>query len=391
MFLLENGLLYLDPTWINELLRAVLDHRLQDSTKDVFWEDELENFLRGEDTMDIDHYQLSNVHQTFCATGTLTVSYLCFLWRGVESIKQEGVFGRLMATMRQHGVLFSKMGSCLVCAGGSDGIHSGTQLFVPVRLQPYLLKSFSGMCLSQESRRQLVFRIYQSYVPPGIMGMLMARLLGIEEVDEFRCAWSRGLALMMGGSGVLLCLNASEMHDGKAEIELNVAGPMYSDELKTKVDKMEGEMKSLLEENFPGLLFSLKGGKVRLIQGEDPSIERIASLQAHLDVRLDEIEGKLDEVAKINGDSLMCLGSLQEANFPYPHLVVVREHKPKGGGNTAGGGEKRLVLSKAVFKSFCTRVRTVGKGDEAPVPVPVRLQPRAVRPRRGKLCFWEGS
>lgn len=371
MFLLENGLLHLDPTWINELLRAILDHRLQDPGEADFWEEQMEKFLHNGAMMEVDDYQLSNVHQTFCATGTLTVGYLYFLWRDVEGINQEVVFARLLETLRKHGVLFSKLGTSLAYAAGSNDVESSAWLFVPVRLQPYFekekLKKISGVSLHQVSRRQLRFCITQSYVPPGIMGMLMARLLDDDDI-EFHFAWSRGLSFMMAGSEVILFLNAPKMDDGKAgnakaEIEVNVVGPTFTNELKTKAGRMEAEIKSLMQDNFPGIRFYLAGGKAHLIEGKDVSIERIDTLEAHLDVRLDKIEGKLDEVAACSRESLMYVRILLQEDFPYPHLVVVREHTPGRGhttpssGKTAGRRRKKLALGKALFLPFRTRVR----------------------------------
>lgn len=359
LFLFENGLLHLDPTWINELLRAILDHRLQDPTASGFWEKELVAF--ADDHPRLPFNQLVEAHRTFCATGTLTESYLHFLWREVKDIEQEGLFDRLLETMRKHGVVFSEVGRSLVGRSVSDSDGSCAVLFVPVRLQGYVgeenLEEFSAPCVHNEWRRQLVLRVWQSYIPPGIIGMFMARLLNIEEV-QFHCAWSRGISFMMGGSEVLLYLNAPEM--GKAEIEINVVGPKRSDEVESKVRKMEGEVRALLEENFPGLRFHSES--LLSIEGRDALMERIGTLEAHLDVRLDEIEGKLDEVAGSSRHSLMCLESLRAANFPHPHLVVVREHTPSGG-HTARRGRSKRVLSKALFKSFCTRVRTAGKKE----------------------------
>eukprot|EP00752_Nemacystus_decipiens_P016938 g15166.t1 len=357
MFLLENDLLHLDPTWINELLRAILDHRLQDPAESDFWEKQLEAFGIGYPPLKFK--QLVEAHETFCATGTLTQSYLQFLWREVNGIDQGGLFDRLLETMLKHGVVFS--GFDRVSTDGSVAVGGGSceELFVPVRLSAYVgekqLQEFSAPCVHNEWRRQLVVCVWQSYIPPGIIGIFMARLLSIEEV-RFHCAWSRGVSFMMGGSEVLLYLNATGV--GKAEIEVNVVGPKRSDEVETKVRKMEAIISTLLSKNFPGLRFHSK--PLRSIEGKDALMEKINTLEAHLDVRLDEMEGKLDEVAASSLQSLACLKSLQVANFPYPHLFVVREHTPRSGEKTTRSRRKKWVLSKAMFKSFCTRVRSAG-------------------------------
>lgn len=346
IFLLENGLLHLDPTWINELLRAILDHRLQDPVESGFWERELEAFANDHPRLPFN--QLVKAHRTFCA--------LQFLWREVKDMGPE-LFDRLLETMRKHGVVFSRLDRSI-----SIGDRSCEALFVPVRLQRYVgeeqLKEFSAPCVHNEWRRQLIFCTWQSYIPPGIIGMFIARLLSIEEV-QFHCAWSRGISFMMGGSEVLMYLNAPGVE--KAEIEINVVGPKRSDEVENKVRKMEAAITTLLQEKFPGLWFHPE--RLRSIEGRDALMERIDTLEAHLDVRLDEIEGKLDQVAASSRQSLECLKSLQVANFPYPHLPVVREHAPRNGGHSTGAGRKKRVLSKAMFQSFCARVRTVGRKE----------------------------
>ena len=358
MFLLQDGLLHLDPTWLNELLRAILDHRLQDPAASVFWETELEAFADLHPRLDFD--QLVNAHQTFCDTGTLTASYLKFLWREVKDIDGEGFFDRLLETMRKHGVVFSGLGGPSTDSNIADSGGGCTILFVPVRLPAYVsekkLEEFE--CLSNEWRRQLVFRVWQSYVPPGVIGLFMARLLDIDEI-QFHCGWRRGISFMMGGSEVLLYLNAPVGR--KAGIEVNVVGPERSDEVQSKVKKLAGVLRTVLKDNFRGLRFD--SGVVRTIKGHDALMEKMDTLKAHLDVRLDETEGKLDLVAASSRQSLTCLKSLQAADFPYPHLVVVRDHMPTSGCISAGGGCKKRVLSKAMFKSFCSRVRTVGKKE----------------------------
>eukprot|EP00903_Cladosiphon_okamuranus_P009465 g9021.t2 len=360
MFLLDNDLLHLEPTWLNDLLGAILDHRLQDPAESGFWESELLTF--ADDHPGLDFYELVKAHRTFCATGTLTESYLRFLWRLVKDMDQEGLFDRLLETMLKHGVVFSGPDRSSFDGSVSIGGGSCAALFVPVRLQGYVseeqLKEFSAPCVHNEWRRQLIVCVWQSYIPPGFIGMLMVRLLSIEEV-HFHCAWSRGISFMMGGSEVLLYLNVPGVR--KAEIEVNVVGPQRSDEVENKVRRMETAISTLLKENFPGLPFHRES--LRSIEGQGALMDRIDTLETHLDVRLDEIEGKLDKVAASSRQSLACLKSLQAANFAYPHLFVVREHTPRSDGPATGIERKNRVLSKAMFKSFYTRVRTVGRKE----------------------------
>lgn len=389
MFLLEHGLLYLDPTWLNVPLRAILDHRLQDPDTE-YWDRELVAFEKLHPK--VDFHKLLLAHRTFCATGTLTVSYLLFLWRDVEGIREEA-FELLLRTMSKHGVLFGNLGAFPGTGEGEDerffksplrhevvrpsdppfeggdfSAGGDVDLFVPVRLQPYVtddqLRHFSVPCLENKWRRQLVFRIWQSYVPPGIIGMLMARLLPLKDV-EFHCAWSRGISFMLGGSEVILYLNkTSGTQGGKSEIEVNVAGPTRSDEVEAKVVRAKAVVKGVLKENFPGLRFDLGSG-VRSLEGDDALMERINSLEAHLDAKLDSIEAGVGKAAESSRESLKFVRSLQGSKYPYPHLVVLREHKP--GSNTVDvdgvGAGRRRILSKALFRSFYSRARGMRMKD----------------------------
>eukprot|EP00903_Cladosiphon_okamuranus_P020307 g18633.t1 len=250
------------------------------------------------------------------------------MWGGIERSdfwEEIGADGAIVVLKTRSGSSRARACSCVAVGGGSS-----ETLFVTVRLPAFdgeeQMKEFSAPCVHNERQRELIVRVWQSCVPLGTIGMFMARLLSIEEV-QFHCAWSSGISFMTGRSEVMLYSNAPGV--GKAEIEVNVVGPKRSDE----------------------------------VENEGALMERIDSLEAHLDVRLDEIEGKFDEVAASSRQSLAYLKSLQVANFPYPHLFIVRKHVPRSCGNTAGGGRKKRVLRKAMFKSFCTRVGTLGRKE----------------------------
>lgn len=405
MVLFEHGLLYLDPTWIDKLMGAILDHRLQDPYTTMDWDRELRKFSDDNSGV-VKFHELSNTHQTFRAAGTLTVSYLRFLWRDVEEIQEEGVFRCLLQTMCEHGVLLTALGGLSGCGdesqekeekgfferlreplhgilrqsgvpppGGDDfGVGSLAALFVPVRLGAYPaddegVKAFSASCFTHRWRRQLVFRIFQSYVPPGIIGMIMTRLLCSPEV-EIHCTWGRGISFMIGGGGAILTLNPPPQEGGCAEVEVNLVGPEGSDELESKVKAARTIVEDSLTKHFPGLLFNLEGGKAYSLGGEDAWMDKMENLISHFDVglnmmiekldlmgeKLDIIDERLVDVAGSVRESLMRVKNLQAENDPYPHLVVIREHQPRSQGRTH-------VLSKAWFKSIRTRVRGMAMKD----------------------------
>ncbi|CAN0413902.1 unnamed protein product [Pylaiella littoralis] len=194
MFLFENGLLHLDPTWINDLLRAILDHRLQDLSETHFWEKTLETFT---DRHKLKYNQLSNTHQTFCAKGTLTVS-LKFLWRGVEGIQTDEVLERVLRTLMAHGVLFSEP-NVFLAEPEAGSIKISAALFVPVRLQRHAnkerLEEFSALC--NEWRRQLCFAYVKATFLQGSLGcvwpdFLLSKVLGSSMLGAvvFRSRWA---------------------------------------------------------------------------------------------------------------------------------------------------------------------------------------------------------
>lgn len=339
VYLFDDELVHLDPTWINDLLRSILDHRLQDPDESSFWKEEIEKFTTKHNL----HFgNLFNTHQTFCAGGTLTADYLRFLWREVADIQQPEVFERVLGTMQKHGVMF---GSSL-SEQGSVSIGMSARLFVPVRLQRHTteeqLRTFSAQC--KEWRRKLVVCILQSYVPPGFIGMFMARLLVLKGV-KLGCAWSRGLSFEMGDNRVLLYLNPP---GGKeAQIEVNVISPQHTG--ATEMEILENTITEVLD-NFPGLSYYFDGGTSGTVMGTDAVLEQIATLREHLDIRLDKIDGALAEVAKSGRESLACVKCLQMLEYPYPHLVVVREHQSTS--SIAERGQEKRVLGKALFESF---------------------------------------
>lgn len=371
--LLEHGLLYLDPQWINELLRAVLDHRLKDPDTD-YWTKQLRDFSVSNH---LDFYSLSNTHQTFCNTGTLTVSYLYFLWREVKETQEEEVFKRLLLTMRTHGVLFSKWAGS-VCrdegqnegfiarilgnwnifpkSGPSFDVDSTSLLFVPVLLGPYAteeeLEAFSYPCNRHMWRWQLVYRIYQRYVPPGIIGMVVARLLCSDKI-EIRFAWRGGISFMIGGGEGIVVLRRPPGTGGKAEIEVDVVGPTLSEEAKRNLLAVAEVVRGVLKENFPGLLFDLDGGTATLLQGENALMDEIKGLR-------EDVRGIDEHLASVQTSVRNCIVRLTKLQASrYPHLVVIRKHTPAN--NATGGQGKPRVLSKTWMKSVAKSVRNAAR------------------------------
>lgn len=387
-WLLQHGLLYLDPMWTNELLRAVLDHRLRDPDTTDFWNEQLRDFSRSNGG---GFYQLSNTHQTFRDTGTLTVSYLHFLWRDVREIQEGEVLQRVLLTMHTHGVLFSKWAGADPCGDGgrheecfgnwnlsptqpgpSFSVDSTARFFVPVLLGPYAtekeLEAFSEPCRQHKWRWQRVYRIYQSYVPTGIIGMIAARLLCSENM-EIHFAWRRGLSFMIGGGVGILVLRPSEVGT-HAEIEVDVAGPTLCDEAKRNLLAVGEIVKNALEENFPGLLFDLDGGTARLVSGANALMAEIKGLREDVG-GIDEHLNRIGEDMRLMNRHLVvvqrsmrnCVVRLTKLQArDYPHLVVIRPHTPTDNA-AAGGASKPRVLSKKWMKSVLSGARRMVMED----------------------------
>ena len=163
MFLQSSGLLYLDPTWINTLLRAILDRDLRDPGKESFWVRELKQFT--DQHASAKFRDLKRTHDTFCSMGTLTVGYLRFLWRDIipnETDPPGDLFGKLLDIMAQHGVIFESSDNRTGSTISNHRLEDSTSLFVPVLLAPKVVETDPRQCemLSDYQYRQdLIFDI----------------------------------------------------------------------------------------------------------------------------------------------------------------------------------------------------------------------------------------
>ncbi|CAM9570644.1 unnamed protein product, partial [Sphacelaria rigidula] len=121
--LVACGLVHLDPSWINLLLRELLDHRLVDPEQAGWWKKELVDHCRR--TRGSRYPDLIVMHKNFIRTGRLTKDYVRFLWREVPGLDSIQVFSRMISTMSTFGVMFQ-------CDPGSP--HEAEELMLPARL-----------------------------------------------------------------------------------------------------------------------------------------------------------------------------------------------------------------------------------------------------------------
>lgn len=349
-----GDILYLEPTWINDLLKAILDHDLVDARKNNFWKDELVKFCSGNSGI---YFDLKKVHDNFSSTGVLTVGYLRFLWRNVPEIGDKAFFMSLVGTMTCHGVIFQGNPTETSSEGSESAMDDSAELFVPLHLPSNILENdleeFATL-LKHQFRKELVYEIHQRYVPPGFLGLLMARFLLYRGVKFLKC-WNRGTAFTMGEVLVLLHLDTPLHGEDEARITVNLFGEQFIAPLNTTMDMVENEIKSVFVEHFGGIIFGLRQGYPRDINGingmgrrhitSDSSsvdilsatdvvnavVEQIEGLETHINRELslllrvlNQIDGNLRDVAKSCHMTLVRMKELRCEEVKCPRLVIIR-------------------------------------------------------------------
>ncbi|CAM9794413.1 unnamed protein product, partial [Sphacelaria rigidula] len=160
--LFECDLVHLDPSWINLLLRELLDHRLTEVEQTEEWENEVGKFCREEG---LRFNELVATHQRFLKTGRLSEHYLRFLWRNVPGLDGTAL-GRMMKTMSTYGAMFP--------SGPKEG--EPTEFMVPARLPSTVADGTLSELenkISTGVRMQFTFKILAKYVPPGIIAQFI--------------------------------------------------------------------------------------------------------------------------------------------------------------------------------------------------------------------------
>lgn len=333
---LDSGdVLYLEPTWINELLRAILNHQLAEEGKERFWEEELKAFSNGNNEV---YRYLKEVHDNFPSTGILNVRYLRFLWRMVKETGDKAFFKSLLRTMSLHGIIFLGNPSHFDSENDWNPGDDNAKLFVPLHLPSTILDNDLeefAMLFKHQFRKEFVYEIDQSYMPPGILGLLMGRFLLCNGV-RFRKCWSRGALFTLKEVLVLLHLDHPSHVEDKARITVNLFGERFVSELDTTMDAVKNGIDSMFIERFRGLFFSLKQGYPRDVDGFnaadlDTLIARIDGLESHLDRELSRVvqglqklEENLQDVSKSCNAILARLSKFQSREVPCPSLVIVR-------------------------------------------------------------------
>lgn len=193
----------------------------------------------------------------------LTKEYLHFLWREVVEGVDEVVFGCLVETMAVHDAMFP----CI------DGVIEGgaREFMVPARLPGSVTEASLAKLqevVSRGTRMQIVIEIYANYVPPAIIAQFLGAFgrNGDEDIRTlvFHTCWARGASFEVNGRECLIRLGEASTESSWGEdstetrriIEINIAGHNRTNVSKIG-SKLKDNVKKLLQERYPGLLFDL--------------------------------------------------------------------------------------------------------------------------------------
>lgn len=279
--LVACDLVHLDPSWINYLLRELVDHRLMDPREKDWWDDQLiDHCLRHGTRLNL----LSTQHDLFSRTGKLTETYCQFLWRDVPGIADPVVFHRMVDTMSTYGAMFR-------CDPSGCGPPN---LVVPARLPPTVDRS-DLVTVNNEIATgimmQIVIRILTKYIPPGIIAQFIGNFCGSERII-FRACWSSGAAFWKDGSEHLVRLREATDH---AKVEIVVAGS-DKETVYNNAFKVKDACFKLLQDRYGGLLFDSPG---------DPESMGSESRQRLLD-GVQNLDRKMERMEQVRYPSFRC-------------------------------------------------------------------------------------
>ncbi|CAM9300333.1 unnamed protein product [Sphacelaria rigidula] len=262
------GLVHLDPSWINLLLRELLDHRLAEVALTEQWHCEVDEHCRS---VNLHFDELVDSHRIFLKTGRLSKDYLRFLWRDVPDL-DETVLGRMIDTMSTYGAMFP-------C--GPTG-EEASEFVVPARL-PCLVADVTlsdlEKAISDGFGMQFTFEIRAKYVPPGIIAQFVGRFCRGNNII-FRACWSKGVSFILRGREHLICLHEPTKTLSHARIEVTVAGDDKATVWDPAFNAKEA-LTSLLHHEYGGLRFVPPNDPI-IKEGKDAWQDTLDGLQEHL-------------------------------------------------------------------------------------------------------------
>lgn len=273
--LVTSGLVHLDPTWINKLLRALLDHSLIDATdarKVEFKDYSRRNSLA--------YGRLTQTHENFIRTGRLTETYLRFLWRDIPEIADGDVFQRMVSTLSHHGAMFR--------CEGSGGIHL-QELMVPARLPARIeAETLSQLqhAICNGVRMQITIEIDSEYVPAGVIAHFLGTFSSSIDDISFRSCWNRGAAFSREGIEYLICLHEPTAGRNR-RIQIDVAGSSRETVSKPG-NALKDALTTSLIHHYRGLLLDWSTPP-KMSDGRRAWQDSVDALKEHLERQIDKV------------------------------------------------------------------------------------------------------
>lgn len=313
-----SGIVHLDPSWINKLVRCLTDHRLADPDRKDWWRIEMEDFIdvgRNEGPPSL----LYQAHEDFRRTGKLTYDYLKFLWREVDEIKTDhDLLDSLIDTIACHGVM-------LKFPASSTGDR---QLLVPFRLPPEIDPSALTRLedATRHGRRMRFTWSLGKHAPSDIVGLVLTQCLPGKRIQVHAC-WGSGIAFAMDDLEHLVCLHTTAVDyqgkDREVSLELSVVARGDSMPLQNPAMILKERLESTMRDFFPGVLCILSEDGV-VTRGDQAWDACFQQMRNHLDFQFGNFGAALDAVMTTTRSALVKITAMHDTSFPYPALVVMR-------------------------------------------------------------------
>ena len=313
-----SGIMHLDPSWINKLVRCLTDHRLADAGRKDWWRIEMEDFIdagRSEGSPSL----LFQAHEDFRRTGRLTRDYLKFLWREVDEVKTDhDVLDSLIETISYHGVMLNSP---------SLSPTGDRQLLVPFRLPPEVDPSALTRLedATRHGRRMRFTWSIGKHAPSDMVGLVLTQCLSDKRI-QVRACWRSGIAFAMDDLEHLVCLHttAADKEKGRmVSLELSVAARGDSMPLQDPAMVLKDRLESMMRGCFPGVICVLsENGEVT--RGDHAWEACLQQMRHHLDFQLGHFGAAIDAVMATTRSTLAKMTAMHDTSFPYPALVVMR-------------------------------------------------------------------
>ena len=316
--LCASGIMHLDPSWINKLVRCLTDHRIADPNRKDWWRIEMEAFIDvggNEGPPDL----LFRAHEDFRKTGRLSRDYLKFLWREVDEIKADhDVLDSLIDTISCHGVMLKSP------ASPAGDRHFLVPFRLPPEIDPSALKRFEDA--TRHGRRMRFTWRLGKHAPSDIVGLVLTQCLAGKRIQVHAC-WRSGIAFAMADLEHLVCLHTTaadcERKDRIVSLELSVAARGDSMPLQDPAMVLKEHLESTMRDFFPGIpCIPFEDGEVT--RGDHAWEVCFQQMRDHLDFQLGHFGAALDAVMERTRSAMAKITAMHDTSFPYPTLVVMR-------------------------------------------------------------------